>query len=154
MKKTTKIIFASISITLCSAALSMSAISLAGFGTNQAITQTVSSSGKLPSLLYLNPGTWNVDNPFYIIHAWKDGGAAYTDIKGTKIATNGYYVFEFAYPTYDRLVIYRCKTETDFSTFNPATDIWNQTETISYSGTNKLYTITGWATTDYTVTNY
>lgn len=100
--------------------------------------------------LYLNPGPWNVDGAVFVAYYWGDpNGDKWSDFNDSD--NDG--IFETTVPN-------GAWTGLKFVRMNPAGDIhnwdnkWNETDDLTYDGTNNLYTITGWNSNEGTWSSF
>ncbi len=92
--------------------------------------------------LYLKPGVWNVDNAKFVAYYWGDAnGDQWSDFNDSD--NDG--IFETTAPN-------GSWTGLKFVRMNPDGDIhnwdnkWNETNDLTYDGTNNMFTITDWNT--------
>ena len=100
--------------------------------------------------LYLNPGPWDVDGAVFVAYYWGDpNGDQWSDFNDSD--NDG--IFETTVPN-------GAWTGLKFVRMNPAGDIhnwdnkWNETDDLTYDGTNNLYTITGWNSNEGTWSSF
>ena len=102
---------------------------------------TLGASAASTKTIYLDPGPWEIDGAWFSIHAW---GSADEDVKMTKDSNTGYYKADVNVNNNKLLFVRMDPAYTEFD-WNGK---WNQTADLTVSGTNNLYTITGWGETD------
>ena len=94
--------------------------------------------------LYLNPGPWNVDGAVFVAYYWGDAnGDQWSDF--TETSTSG--IFQTTVPngTWTGLKFIRMNPDGNKHDWN---NKWNDTDDLTYDGTNNQYTITGWGTSE------
>ena len=89
--------------------------------------------------VYLNPagGEWSQNNEKYAVWAWSDGGEG--SWYGMSAVGNGLYETEIPDANTNLIFVRMDKNKEGYSWDNK----WDQTNNLSYDGTNNLYTITG-----------
>ena len=155
--------------------VSLVSITYAVFDSSRLITQGVGSSGIVGIRLMLNPGTWDVDNPDYVMYSFMD----YEDAQGNpqrrtewvaslgRQSNKGYYVFHFQhYANFKYTEGGQNKINIIFARMNPdRTDkenrfdsgyCWNQTSNLKYiiGSSNYVYRITSWNQSEQTDANW
>ncbi len=115
--------------------------------TRRHITQ-IAVEGPHNTLLFLSPGTWEVDNPEYRLYAWNANASSTTFISPLMKNVEEYYVFELDTSIYIHLIFARMKegqaTLENYVANNE--NMWNKTSDLDYSSSTNLYEITGWGT--------
>lgn len=146
MKKRS-IIITSLSILVSSLAIGAS-VSLAAFASSkkQVIQTGIANTGGHGTLIFFEPGTWEIDNAEFYIYSWAAGKPDLWMKATTVTSDQGYYVYELDTLTYTNIIFARMNpaknTLADFAN----NDYWNKTSDLSYSAPNNLYSITGWGT--------
>jgi len=106
--------------------------------------------------IYLNPGPWNADGARFAVYMFQDEQNAWAEFA----AVDGKNVYSATVPdAYGNIVLARLKPATDaeYVADNDGlnwSNVWNKSDDIANVADNALYTITGWQTSDFTVSTY
>ena len=106
--------------------------------------------------IYLDPGPWNVDGARFAVYMFQDEQNAWAEFA----AVDGKNVYSATVPdAYGNIVLARLKPATDaeYVADNDGlnwSNVWNKSDDIANVADNALYTITGWQTSDFTVSTY
>ena len=97
-------------------------------------------------VLYLNPGTWNVDGARFAMYLC-NGTSAAVWIDMTKVDGKDIYTATVPSGDYQNVIFGRMNPGTTDNNFNSGV-LWNKTADLTYDGTKNCYTVTGWGESD------